>query len=246
MKKIYLYIVTVYIVTQFSSFIGIPLFRFISHQIGITGTQANLYAAAYWTIFSFTLALFIILLLLRKEFTLPADSVRNSSKSSVGNSILWALGGIILAFYAQSFSAMIEMALGIKVGSQNTQLFVSIIAQVPLFALVTSIIGPILEEIVFRKIIFGELHKRWNFFYSALISSIIFGAAHMEFTHIINYTLMGFTFAFLYAKTKRIIVPIIAHVMMNSIVVFMHLYKDEILKFIDKLQQSTSFIGGLL
>ena len=42
----------------------------------------------------------------------------------------------------------------------------------PWFLIVISIIGPILEEIVFRKILFGTLYKRFNFFIAAIISSL--------------------------------------------------------------------------
>ena len=42
----------------------------------------------------------------------------------------------------------------------------------PWFLIVISIIGPILEEIVFRKILFGTLYKKFNFFIAAIISSL--------------------------------------------------------------------------
>ena len=54
---------------------------------------------------------------------------------------------------------------------------------------------------------------------------------------------MGFTFAFLYVQTKRIIVPIFAHVMMNTIVVVMQLYRP---KYIEQhSEQMQLIIGGL-
>ena len=125
--------------------------------------------------------------------------------------------------FAQSVAATIELALGIELGSENTQQIVGLIQLSPLVIIITSIIGPILEEIVFRKILFGTLYKRLNFFLSGLISSLIFSIAHGEPEHLILYGAMGFTFAFLYVKTKRILVPISAHVAMNTIVVLLQL-----------------------
>ncbi|MFE7704187.1 type II CAAX prenyl endopeptidase Rce1 family protein, partial [Bacillus subtilis] len=55
---------------------------------------------------------------------------------------------------------------------------------------------------------------------------------------------MGFTFAFLYARTKRIWVPIFAHLMMNTFVVIMQL--EPVRNYLE--QQSTQMqliIGGL-
>ena len=138
-------------------------------------------------------------------------------------SIFWGVAGIFLAFFAQSAAANIEYALGIEMGSENTEQIVGLIKTAPLIIFVTSIIGPILEEIVFRKIIFGSLYKRLNFFFAGLISSLIFSIAHGEPEHLILYGAMGFTFAFLYVKTKRILVPIFTHVAMNTIVVVIQL-----------------------
>ncbi|MCL6572863.1 MAG: CPBP family intramembrane metalloprotease, partial [Bacillus sp. (in: Bacteria)] len=144
-------------------------------------------------------------------------------------------------------AAIVESLLGVKIGSENTQNILSIIEMFPLAMIVTSIVGPILEEIVFRKIIFGSLHKRFNFFISALISSVIFAAAHMEFQHILLYSAMGFTFAFLYVKTKRILVPIFAHVTMNTMVVLLQsVYKDDIERLGREAEALQNFIGGFL
>jgi membrane protease YdiL (CAAX protease family) len=113
--------------------------------------------------------------------------------------------------------------------------------------LVSSIIGPILEEIVFRKIIFGSLYRRMNFFLSALISSVIFSLAHQEPEHTLLYSAMGFTFAYLYVKTKRIIVPILAHVSMNTLVVVIQtVLKEDIDRFIEQSEKIQNFIGGIL
>ena len=138
-------------------------------------------------------------------------------------SIFWGIVGIFLALFAQSAAASIEYALGIEMGSENTEQIVGLIKTTPLIIFVTSIIGPILEEIVFRKVIFGSLYKRLNFFFAGLISSLIFSIAHGEPEHLILYGAMGFTFAFLYVKTKRILVPIFTHVAMNTIVVVIQL-----------------------
>jgi membrane protease YdiL (CAAX protease family) len=203
---------------QLSSIIGVPLLIFFAEALGWTITPSN--AVTLWILISFTLALIFILLVLRKEMFQP---IRDANALSPLELIFWGIVGIFLAFFAQSAAASIEYALGIEMVSENTQQIVGLIQTTPLIIFVTSIIGPILEEIVFRKVIFGSLYKRLNFFLAGLISSLIFSIAHGEPEHLILYGAMGFTFAFLYVKTKRILVPIFTHVAMNTIVVIIQL-----------------------
>jgi membrane protease YdiL (CAAX protease family) len=239
LKREYWIILIVYIAMQFSSLVGIPLFLFGFKYFGINQSLA----VPSWLLASFTIALVIIILMLRKEMN--NRSFRKGG--SIGNNVIWAIAGIFLALFAQYVAAIIENLLGVEMGSENTKDILTIIETFPLAIIVTSIIGPILEEIVFRKIIFGSLHNRYNFFISALISSVIFAAAHMEFQHILLYSAMGFTFAFLYVKTKSIFVPIFAHVSMNTLVVLVQsVYKDDIERLQRQAEAIQNFIGGFL
>lgn len=244
MKKEYAYILITYIAMQLSGYVGYPIVYGIGVKaFHVSAKQMEMMTPIYWIVISFVAALIIVLFILRK-------SERNYKMERVAAlplipSIFWAIIGIFLAFFAQALAAMLEQLLGIKMGSENTQRIIGLIETLPLVVVISSVVGPILEEIVFRKIIFGSLHKRFSFFISALLSSIIFGLAHMELQHLILYSAMGFTFAFLYKKTKRIIVPIIAHVMMNSLVVIVQLLnQDKIEKTLDDYQKVQSFIGG--
>jgi len=238
LKREYWIILIVYIGMQLSSLAGVPLLMLVFPAIGIDRQQA----VPVWLLFSFLAALLITVILLRKE-------MRNFQErgSSLGQSIQWAISGFFLALFAQYAAAIIETMLGVQTGSENTQEILNLIESFPLAIVVTSIFGPILEEVVFRKIIFGSLYKRYNFFISGLISSVIFALAHMEPEHIILYSAMGFTFAFLYVKTKRIIVPMFAHVTMNTMVVLVQsVYRDDIEKLLKQAEAVQNFIGGFL
>ncbi|WP_409303975.1 lysostaphin resistance A-like protein [Peribacillus sp. SCS-155] len=244
MRKEYWFVIIAYIAMQLSGIVGIPIMMFLGMALGVPLDEIQHKAGAYWIVFSFIVALIVILFLLRKDIR---NNIDNRRQSSPGVSLAWAVGGVFLALFSQSVAGMIEKMLGIETGSENTQEILQLIKSVPAVILVSSIIGPILEELIFRKIIFGSLYKRFNFFISALISSIIFGVAHFELVHILLYSAMGFTFAFLYVKTNRIIVPIFAHVAMNTLVVILQsAYKDDIEKMMKDMEQAQSFIGGLL
>lgn len=241
MKKEYWIILIAYIAMQLSSIFGVPLIALIGGFFGKGPEDMQIIAVALWLVISFTITLIITLFLLRKEMKI-AGSMRDAA--SPGISAAWALGGIFLALVAQSVAANIENLLGIEMGSENTQQIMSIIESSSIVILVVSIIGPILEEVVFRKVIFGSLYKKFNFFLSALISSVIFALAHFEPEHILLYSAMGFTFAFLYVKTKRIIVPIFAHVAMNTFVVVIQMNQEKIENWLKEMEQIQAFIGG--
>lgn len=226
---------------QLSSFIGVPITSLVLEMIGFEPSSQG-FAGVTWLVISFSITLVIVLLLLRNEMV-NANEVRNGA--SLGRSVLWSITGVFLALFAQAFAANIERLIGIEVGSDNTQQILRIIESFPIMIVVSSVIGPILEEIVFRKIIFGAFYKRFNFFLSALLSSVIFSFAHMEPEHTLLYSAMGFTFAYLYVKTNRILVPIVAHVAMNTFVVLVQsVYREDLEKLIKQAEQMQSFIGG--
>jgi membrane protease YdiL (CAAX protease family) len=151
-----------------------------------------------------------------------------------------------MALLAQGIASNIETnVFGVNPESENTQNIMRLVEVVPLLIAVVSIIGPILEEVVFRKIIFGSLYGRSNFFIAAIISSFIFALVHQDFSHLLVYMSMGLTFAFLYVKTSSILVPIFAHVSMNTFVVMMqYVFKDDIEKYIEQQEKLQQIFGG--
>lgn len=216
MPKRYWYVIITYIIMQFSALLFIPLLYFIL-PISEQG------AIVSWTIFSFMAGLVVILILMRPDMKMPL----HRDASSAGIMAVWIVVGLFMAYFSQAIAVTIETdLLGIKPGSENTQSIVDISRAAPIFMIVPALIGPIMEEIIFRKIIFGALYSRTNFFIAALLSSAIFGIIHGEPVHILIYASMGFVFAFLYVKTKRIIVPILVHMLMNSITVIAQFMLD--------------------
>jgi membrane protease YdiL (CAAX protease family) len=236
LTKRYWWVLITYIIALFSVIALAPLLYII--------TPIDKYEAMiYGNMIGFVLGLVVVLLILKPE--MRYNQVRDAS--TVTETIMWSILGVFMAFISQTIAGMIEIyVFGIKTTSENTQVLMNITRAVPLFMIVTALIAPILEEIVFRKIIFGTLYKRTNFFIAGLISALIFGFIHGEPEHILIYASMGFVFAFLYVKTKRIIVPIIAHMAMNSIVVITQysLTPEDIEKIQRDLEQMQIFIGG--
>ncbi|SFE90322.1 CPBP family intramembrane glutamic endopeptidase [Alteribacillus iranensis] len=239
MNSRYWTILIVYILMQLSGIAGIPLL--ISLGMGVPESFAA------WSMGSFIVALLIMLLLLAPERHLERGHPKLQRTSS-GHAVKWAFLGVFLAFIAQYIAILIEMyALNIEPGSENTQEIMDMVQLIPSFAIVVALIGPVLEEIVFRKVIFGAFYKRFNFFFSALFSSVIFAVVHLDFTHILIYTAVGFTFSYLYVKTGRIIVPIVAHMAVNGYAVIVQvLLGDKLEEMQRELEQLQFIVGGIL
>ncbi|WP_353625780.1 CPBP family intramembrane glutamic endopeptidase [Bacillus sp. JCM 19041] len=191
---------------------------------------------------TFSVGLIVILLLLRNDERqgggLPGE------KSTPLETVAWSILGIFLVFATQMVAGLIETYLfGIEPGSDNTADLVDLANQFLPFIFVIAVLGPIIEELVFRKAVFGWIYVRTNFLVAGLISSLIFAVIHFDFAHLLIYAAMGFSFAFLYVKTKRIIVPIISHIALNSFVVVVQvlLYED-----LMQIMEPAAFIHNLI
>lgn len=198
-------------------------------------------AAIYANIIGFILAMFIVIALMKEDL----QAEKELYPLALEKILAWTLLGVVLAWISQIIAATIEIELfGVDPNSQNTEVIVELTRMNPLFMLIPAIIAPIIEELIFRKILFGTFYKKMNFIWAALLSSVIFGVFHMDLTHLLVYAAMGFVFAYLYVKTKRIIVPILVHMALNTITVTAQLFIDP--EKLEQIQQNALliFFGG--
>lgn len=132
--------------------------------------------------------------------------------------LLWILVGVFLSVATQLVITNIENILfDYKGNSQNTVEILNRIKSNWLSLLVPVIFAPVMEEIVFRKVIFGAMLRKTNFFIASLLSSVLFAIAHFDPIHFFAYTSVGIILSFLYVKSKKIIVPITVHIILNTI-----------------------------
>ena len=80
------------------------------------------------------------------------------------------------------------------------------------------ILIPIVEEILFRGLIFNRIKCQYNFVAGLLISSLLFGIYHGNIVQGIYATLLGIFIGFAYHKTKSILIPIFIHMGGNTFV----------------------------
>lgn len=163
------------------------------------------------------------MIVIEKKFTMHFAFEESFSKQKK-DILLWGIAGIFVALFAQNLASIIEVRfLGSSMESQNTQMLIEVVRNYPIFILLIGLVGPIMEEFVFRKAIFGMLVARTGGIGAAVISSLIFAFIHFDGLLLV-YSSMGFVFSWLYYKTKNIWTPIIAHCLMNTIAVLANLY----------------------
>ncbi|MCG1024031.1 MULTISPECIES: CPBP family intramembrane glutamic endopeptidase [Sutcliffiella] len=240
-KKYWLVIIT-YVLMQLSGLLGYPLLIALGVGEGMERASREAYLIGVWAFISFTIGLAIVTWILRNEWT--KGDFRGET-ASIPKTVLWSAVGFPLALIGQAVAAQIQLQVfGIQPGSENTQEIMGFVTAFPVMIFAVAVAGPILEEIIFRKIIFGAIYKKFNFAIALTVSSLLFAVVHQDFKHLLIYFVMGGIFAFLYVKTNRIIVPIIAHVAMNSFVVIVqYVFRDrieEMMRQMEEMQQNVS------
>lgn len=127
-------------------------------------------------------------------FALPFAEFTTSLVPTAGNPILEQL-------YKSTIEAF-EMMLNYKVAG-----FITV-----------CILAPILEEILFRGILLrGMLHQGINPAIAIILSSILFGLAHMNPWQFIGAGILGAIFAYIYYRTKSLWICIFLHSLNNTI-----------------------------
>ena len=100
----------------------------------------------------------------------------------------------------------------------------------PIILLISSgIIGPILEEMLFRYINYNKLKKFNSISKTIIINSIIFSLIHIQIEKILFALPLGLILSITYEKRKNIIIPIIIHISANSIALLLNTYSPIIL-----------------
>ena len=93
--------------------------------------------------------------------------------------------------------------------------------------LAIAIVGPVLEELLFRGAITKALLQQYNPTKAILISALLFGAFHINPAQILPAFLIGILLAWTYYKTGSLIPCIFMHILNNSLSVYLSIKYPE-------------------
>ncbi|EJT6150436.1 TPA: CPBP family intramembrane metalloprotease [Clostridium perfringens] len=114
--------------------------------------------------------------------------------------------------------------------SLNNEAYIFIFLSVILF-------GPVVEELLFRGLIFNEIDKIKGGATPIILSGLLFGLFHREPVQVVYSSILGIILGFVYSKTRSLPLVIFMH-MLNNLVATLPppLAKHEILQFVNGFQ----------
>ena len=115
--------------------------------------------------------------------------------------------GVILSLMYNVFAYYLNFALKTSLFDNNSNVAITLLS--------TGILGPIIEELIFRGIIYNELKSKYSNMKSILITTIFFAIIHINIIQILYALIIGFILIFVYEKYNNIKAPIILHMASN-------------------------------
>jgi len=197
----------------------IPIVFYVALLMAYDEATATLYAQAVSDSFNLLFMLMLFLPLLQDSF----ERIKGKVVYTVLHSIKWY---VPLVLCNAGVSMIIQMTTNLTESNNQAMVEQMFKQSILSIAIPSLLVAPIVEELVFRGIIFRSLRKH-GFWLASLASCLSFGLLHVvtslftgDFTDLIfvlPYAIMGFFFCLAYEKTKNIYGCIILHVLNNTI-----------------------------
>ncbi len=173
--------------------------------------------------YSILIALFIPLM--KNEFKL---SIAPLKRKSAGTTIIEVLVGCFIVYGAMYAGSIITMLLGGETNSENQNYIEELLRSSSSFLLipVLCVIGPVVEELVFRGALQGSLAKlKMPKILSVIIAGTLFGLIHVmeagDYIQLPAYLFGGLAFGFIYFKSENIYVSMSVHIIYNSVSIWL-------------------------
>lgn len=174
------------------------------------------------SILSTCLAVIVTILIARSTLRQKVSDVWKRPQCSRNDLLKWlvlALGAAGAgSLLSDGLSALFKFA-GLKLASPDFNLSGSRNADIIMAAYVC-VIGPVLEETLFRGMILQSL-RPWGDWFAVVTSSVLFGLAHMNLVQGIPAVLLGIVFGFITVKSGSILPSAILHIINNTLSIVM-------------------------
>ena len=90
-----------------------------------------------------------------------------------------------------------------------------------LILLAVGIVAPIAEELLFRGLIFHLLNRHLNIKVALILQGVLFGLFHMNLVQGVYASVLGVVLGIAYILTGSLWVPIVIHIVNNSVAIFL-------------------------
>ncbi|HEY9180142.1 MAG TPA: type II CAAX endopeptidase family protein [Candidatus Baltobacteraceae bacterium] len=198
-----------------------------SNHLDLYGVQRAMMAMPGVTIQSIaeviTIGYILLLLPLVAKSPLADIGFRSLNGRQIG---IVVLGAVLMFVIVTPLASLLENVLHFKTPEAAIAVYTHAAGwQKAAFAVFGIVVAPAFEESVFRIVLFNAMRKWWGFWAGAIVSSVLFGLAHLQppFTGAmfasITFPLMigGFILCWVYAKTNNAWSSFITHGAFNAI-----------------------------
>lgn len=97
------------------------------------------------------------------------------------------------------------------------------ILQYLLIFFLVSLLGPLVEEIIFRGVMLERLGAKIGYIKGAAVSSFIFGILHVDF---VGAFIFGVVLSVVYLKSHSLLLPFIIHAVNNGVAMIFYFFED--------------------
>ena len=181
-----------------------------------------------WLNYPVYFLLFVLgILVYREELQEQFSMILPKKKDFLKTISLYMVLVFFLTIASNLLSVVIKQGLGLPLlGQNNARIQVALLENPYLFLLVGCFIGPVVEELFFRRFFLGSFLAKFSDLIGILLTTILFATLHMhswalsEWVTTISYLGGGLLYSLLYLKKdKNIWYPITLHCC-NNIIAF--------------------------
>lgn len=174
------------------------------------------------------LVILVILKVIRKDYkaNFKINYIRKFNFKLLLCTVFLMIGFFL--WFQTSFVAMIEKFSALQSFAEGaTELDKNFYVDI----IVSMAVAPIYEEILMRGIILEGFLNRYKPITAIIISSVIFGAMHLNILMFVNATIGAIIFGTIYYKTKSLVLSIACHIVHNLIINFVQYFGQYIKGF---------------
>ena len=150
------------------------------------------------------------------------------SKLSLKDLFLLFLIAELLMYVGNLIGQMLNNVFGALMGQMPENDVATIISSVPMWLLImiVVVIGPIVEELIFRKLMIDRL-SLYGDRMAILFTSVAFGLIHANLYQFFYATLIGVLLGYVYTRTRDVRYTIVLHMILNFMGSILVLYVEK-------------------
>lgn len=183
--------------------------------LGLSNDAYNFFTGYMTCIIGDVIAIIIAIKTIKIEFRKETFSKNKSTKMFIFLGTISCIGTGMFSSIIYMIYSTIFITFGLHIPEPDFS-FPKQREFLILFLVYVCLLGPILEEVIFRGFILRSMQKYGNLT-AMIVSSLLFSMFHLNLVQFVNPVLMGIVLAFIAIKSQSIFPSIIAHIFNNTI-----------------------------